>query len=226
MTTEPQKDDARACVFIDFMIKYGMCSAPKAVVEGAMKDAQLACYERNPDKEEEGDFTAGFECLTKSDQVYPIFVFLNCENDWEIKREKPHDKSVSYKCNTRWTSNMTSRRDGDQEVAVSEDGLTWYGKITNFIEELHKSPHIPALRKLYNKRAKEMGVLPELKEAKVKKHIHKMEVREANGAKARKVELSRLDWVDGMDRRLAGFCVSNSGSSASGGSMEDSDSNA
>ena len=131
MTTEPQKDDARACVFIDFMIKYGMCSAPKAVVEGAMKDAQLACYERNPDKEEEGDFTAGFECLTKSDQVYPIFVFLNCENDWEIKRENPHDKSVSYKCNTRWTSNMTSRRDGDQELTVSEDGLTWYGKMTN-----------------------------------------------------------------------------------------------
>ena len=88
-----------------------------------------------------------------------------------------------------------------------------------FIEELHKSPHIPASRKLYNKRAKEIGVLPELKEAKVKRHICKMEVREANGVKAKRVELSCLDWVDGMDKRLADFCVSGSASSANGSSV-------
>jgi hypothetical protein len=85
----------RINVFINFMIKYGRFSAPKAVLEGAMKEAQLACYERNPDKEEDGDFTAGFECLTKSVQVYPIFVFMNCEEDWETKREHLHDKSIS-----------------------------------------------------------------------------------------------------------------------------------
>jgi hypothetical protein len=89
-----------------------------------------------------------------------------------------------------------------------------------FIEELHKSPHIPALRKLYNNRAKEMGVLPDLKEAKVKRHIRKMEVREANGVKAKRVELSSLDWVDGMDKHLADFYVSaSSASSANGSSM-------
>jgi hypothetical protein len=100
MATEPQEDGVRANVFINFMIKYGRFSAPKAVREGAMKEAQLACYERNPDKEEDGDFTAGFECLTKSDHVYPIFVFMNCEEDWENKREHPHDKSISYKSKT------------------------------------------------------------------------------------------------------------------------------
>ena len=70
-----------------------------------------------------------------------------------------------------------------------------------------------------------MGVLPELKEAKVRRHIRTMEAREAKGAKAKKVELASMDLVEGMDRRLAGFCVSNSGSSTSGGgSMNDSDS--
>jgi hypothetical protein len=45
MTTEPQEDDVMANVFINFMLKYGKFSAPKAVLEGAMKEAQLACYE-------------------------------------------------------------------------------------------------------------------------------------------------------------------------------------
>ena len=166
MTTEPRENDVMANVFINFMLKYGKFSAPKAVLEGAMKEAQLACYEESPDKEDDDDFRAGFECLTKSDQLYPIWVFMNCEEDWEKKRENPHDKSVSYGCKTKWTSNISSRRDGDLDVAVSEDGMKWYNKIATFIEELHKSHYIPALRRLYNKRAKEMGVLPVLKEAK------------------------------------------------------------
>ena len=118
MTNEPQEDDVMANVFINFMLKYGKFSAPKAVLEGAMKEAQLACYEESPDKEDDGDFRAGFECLTKSDQLYPIWVFMNCEEDWEKKRENPHDKSVSYGCKTKWTSNVSSRRDGDLDVAV------------------------------------------------------------------------------------------------------------
>jgi hypothetical protein len=72
MTTEPQKEDVMANVFINFMLKYGKFSAPKAVLEGAMKEVQLACNEESPDKEDDGDFRAGFECLTKSDQLYPI----------------------------------------------------------------------------------------------------------------------------------------------------------
>jgi hypothetical protein len=192
MTTEPQEDDVMANVFINFMLKYGKFSAPKAVLEGAMKEAQLACYEESPDKEDDGDFRVGFECLSKSNQLYPIWVFMNYEEGWEKKRENPHDKSVSYGCKTKWTSNMSSRRDGDLEVAVSEDGMKWYDKIATFIEELHKSPYVPALRRLYNKMAKEMGVLPVLKEAKTKKHMRRMEAREANGGKAKRVELTKL----------------------------------
>jgi hypothetical protein len=73
---------------------------------------------------------------------------MNCEEDWEKRRENPHDKSVSYGCKTKWTSNMSSRRDGDVEVAVPEDGMKWYNKIATFIEELHKSPYVPAFRRL------------------------------------------------------------------------------
>jgi hypothetical protein len=62
-------------------------------------------------------------------------------------------------------------------VAVPEDGMKWYNKIATFIEELHKSPYVPAFRRLYNKRAKEMRVLPVLKEVKTKKHMHRMEAR-------------------------------------------------
>ena len=223
MTTEPQKDDIMANVFINFMVKYGKFSAPQAVLEGATKEAQLACYEVSPDKEEIGDFKAGFECLTKSDQIYPMWVFMNCEDDWKKKREHPHDKSISYGCKTKWTSNMSSRREVEQEVAVSEDGMEWYSKIADFIEDLHNSPYIPTLRRLYNKRAKVLGVLPVLKEAKTKKHMRRMEAREANGGKAKRVELTKLDWVDGMDKRLSDFCVDASNSNESGSSREDSD---
>jgi hypothetical protein len=150
---------------------------------------------------------------------------MNCEEDCEKKRENPHDKSISYGCKTKWTSNMSSRRDGDLEVAVSEDGMKWYNKIATFIKELHKkSPYVPALRRLYNKRAKEMGVLPVLKEAKTKKHMCRMEAREADGGKAKRVELTKLDWVDGMDKRLTDFCVDESSSSESGSSREINDS--
>jgi hypothetical protein len=149
---------------------------------------------------------------------------MNCEEDWEKKRENPHDKSVSYGC--KWTSNMSSRRDGDVAVAVSDVGMKMYNKIATFIEELHKSPYIPALRRLYNKRAKEMGVLPVLKEAKTKKHMRRMEAREADGGKATRVELTKLDWVDGMDKRLTDFCVDESSISESGSSRENNDSTA
>ena len=126
---------------------------------------------------------------------------MNCEEDWEKKRENPHDKSVSYGC--KWTSNMSSRRDGDVAVAVSDVGM-----------------------KMYNKRAKEMGVLPVLKEAKTKKHMRRMEAREADGGKATRVELTKLDWVDGMDKRLTDFCVDESSISESGSSSENNDSTA
>jgi hypothetical protein len=121
---------------------------------------------------------------------------------------------------------MSSRRDGDGEVAVSEDGMKMYNKIATFIEELHKSPYIPALRRLYNKRAKEMGVLPVLKEAKTKKHMRRMEAREANGGKAKRIELTKLDWVDGMDKYLTDFCVDESSISESGSSRENNASTA
>ena len=149
---------------------------------------------------------------------------MNCKEDWGKKRENPHDKSVSYGCKTKWTSNMSSRRDGDLDVAVSEVGMKWYNKIATFIEELHKSPYVPALRRLYNKWAKEMEVLFVLKEAKTKKHMRRMEAREANGGKAKRVELTKLDWVDGMDKCLTDFCVDESSSSESGSSRENNDS--
>jgi hypothetical protein len=181
METEPLEKDAMADAYINFMLKYGKFCAPKSNLEGYMKVAQINTYQQDPDKEEDGDFTAGFEWLTKIDQVYPIWMFMNSEDDWKTKRENPHDKSVSYACKTKWTSNMSSRRDGDQDEAVSEDGITMWNKISTFIKELLKSPHVPALRKLYNKRAEEMEILPTLKEFKNRKHQRRMETKEANG---------------------------------------------
>jgi hypothetical protein len=96
--TEPLEDDVMANVYINFMLKYGRFCAPKSDLEGFMKGAKVDAYQEDPDKEEEGDFTAGFECLTMSDQVYRIWMmFMNSEDDWKTKREEnphAHDKSV------------------------------------------------------------------------------------------------------------------------------------
>jgi hypothetical protein len=56
--------------------------------------------------------------------------------------------------------------------------------------------------------------------------MRRIETREADGGKAKRVELTKLDWVDGMDKRLTDFCVGESSISESGSSRENNDSTA
>jgi hypothetical protein len=103
---------------------------------------------------------------------------------------------------------MSSRRDGDQDEAVSEEGITMYNKILTSSRVL-KSAHVPAIRKLYNKRAREMGILPTLKESKNKKYQCRM--------------TGFREWIGA--RRPSDFCSDRSGSNeggSEGGSSRDS----
>ena len=148
--------DSQLGMFIEFVLKYAVHSAPKII----LKENMRAILEEAEKSERGLRHKCHIEVLTTSDVAYAVWQYWNSWEDWKAKIEDP---SRRYECMTKYTATK-----GSGDGKAKEEGEKAYKSIfvwCRAIKEMFRSKdgedidRVNEVRELCNTRAGELGML-------------------------------------------------------------------
>ena len=192
--------------FVVMQIKYGRVCCPKERVFKLWKEHQLDAYKSDMDKEASGDFLSLFCLLTCEDAAFALWTLDNSASDWVRKSADPQSKTLKYSCATKYTSDRKSRR-AENEESVTAEGMKVYENLVAWIDKMKASAAYSHIRRLCNVTAKDMNVLPPMKESSKNRLKRRLEAEAEKGVEAKAVGVRKGSMVPGMDEDYVKYVV-------------------
>eukprot|EP00956_Cyclotella_meneghiniana_P035723 scaffold117624_cov43-Cyclotella_meneghiniana.AAC.2 len=178
--------------FVVMQIKYGRVCCPKERVFKLWKEHQLDVYKSDMDKEASGDFLS-LLCLLTLHQI-------------GLERVPTRRAKLKYSCATKYTSDRKSRR-AENEESVTAKGMKVYEDLVAWMDKMKESAAYGHIRRLCNVTAKDMNVLPPMKESSKNRHKRLLEAEAENAIEAKKVRVRKGSMVPGMDDDYGKYVV-------------------
>lgn len=137
-----------------FWMTYGIHALPKEETNREVRAAQMEAWLEDPTKEIDNDFSSYVEFFFKSDPSWVMWQYCNSYDDWCAKKGK---KDLRHTLKSKFTG------DTHQRMQPSEDseGMRVYLDYQLFCSKIIDDKRfVTVFRKLANKHAKAMDILP------------------------------------------------------------------